>query len=128
MTHPGAPRDVDLGGWLNQLAFHPANTKAKQLGHEYVRSVMAGVGAALHDVLPPGADKSVVYRLLGEVVMYANRALAVGGGPMNADETTLHTLRAAVDQANVLFETISEDFRQDSRVQREYKAEQVAQP
>lgn len=104
MTHPGTARDVDLNTWLDTIAFHPANTEAKQVGHEYVRSVIAGTGASLHDIVPPGPDKSTAFRLLGDVLMYVNRALAVGGGPVLTDPRSIESMREVIEGASALFD------------------------
>jgi hypothetical protein len=74
-------RDVDLKAWMDGFAFHPANTRAKQLGHAIVRQLVANVAGILHALLPPGREKSLVFTHLEQALMYANKALAVGGGP-----------------------------------------------
>lgn len=79
--HPGQPRDVDLADWLNGVAFHPADSRSKQLGHAIVRQSVANLGGLLHSILPPGQDKSVAFRHLTDLMMYATRALAINGGP-----------------------------------------------
>jgi hypothetical protein len=81
MTHPGAPRDVDLDAWRDKFAFHPADTKAKQLGHQLTRKAVMALAELLHWLVPPSDDKSVMFRLLGDVLMLANRSLATQGGP-----------------------------------------------
>ncbi len=75
-------RDVDLGEWLDGIGFKPANTELKQQGHEAVRQVVANLGAVLHPLIPAGRDKSVAYKLIEDVLMRLNRALAIGGGPV----------------------------------------------
>jgi hypothetical protein len=111
-----APRDVDLTEWLDGIGFKPANTETKQLGHEYARTVVAGIGASLHDVLPPGRDKSIVYTLLEDVLMRSNKALAVGGGPLaDADVTEM---RRVVD-------AYGDMLPHDPRIA-EYEADQLA--
>jgi hypothetical protein len=67
--------------WLKELAFHPADTKLKQLGHELARRAVASLMQLLYWLLPPGRNKSLARTHLELVVMYANKALAVGGGP-----------------------------------------------
>lgn len=76
-----APYDVDLDAWLNKVGFHPADTPVKQLGFSIVRQAVANFGAMLHPIIPASDDKSTMYRLLGDVLMNASRALAVNGGP-----------------------------------------------
>lgn len=121
MTHPGAPRDVDLNAWLDKIAFHPANSEAKQVGHEYARSVVAGFGVALHDVVPPCDDKSTAFRLLGDVLMYVNRALAVNGGPQDGSSVALESMRQVIASSEQLF--VMAGAAPDARIEA-YKAEQ----
>lgn len=93
MTHPGAPRDVDFDGWLDGIGFKPANTTRKQQGHEAARQIVAETGRLLHGLLPAGRDKSLVFTALEDVLMRANRALALGGGPHDdMDDIALHML------------------------------------
>ena len=73
--------DVDLDAWKNRSAFHPANTRLKQLGHELARKAVVALGELLHWLLPPGTEKSIAFQRLDEVRLYANMALAVNGGP-----------------------------------------------
>lgn len=113
MTHPGAPRDVDLAQWLDGIGFKPANTERKQLGHEVARQLVGEVGGLLHDLLPAGRDKSLTFTLLEDVLMRANRALALGNGPQ--EHLTTEFLR---DQA-----TSGAQLPADPRID-EYKADQ----
>lgn len=128
---PGAPRDIDLKAWLDGFAFHPANTRAKQLGHAIVRQLVANMAGILHALLPPGREKSIVFTHLELVLMYANKALAVGGGPrplFTDDEG--EELR---QQTEVLASLIREgrvfgaEMQQDPRIE-EYEAEQRGEP
>lgn len=80
-------RDIDLAEWLNGLAFHPANSERKQLGHEAARQQVAWLGELLHGLLPPGRDKSIAFTALEDVLMRANRALAIEGGPNEEMDT-----------------------------------------
>jgi hypothetical protein len=96
VTHPGTPRDVDLEDWLDGIGFHPANTKAKQVGHQAAREYVANMGAILHEVLPPGRDKTIVFKLLEDVLMRASRALAIGGGPVFQTEEAIAELEKQV--------------------------------
>lgn len=121
MTHPGAPRDVDLAAWLDKIAFHPADSAAKQIGHEYARSVVAALGATLHDVVPPCDDKSTAYQLLGELLMYVNRALAVHGGPQDASQEAIESMRQVVAVSEQIFADAG--LAPDARIEA-YKAEQ----
>jgi hypothetical protein len=113
-------RDVDLTDWLDGIGFKPANTEAKQLGHEAARQLVARLGQTLHYLLPPGRDKSIVFTLLEDVLMRSNKALAVGGGPNQ--EATLGSLKAIIEEAGVA-------LPEDPRIE-QYKAEQrgAAQP
>lgn len=91
--HPGQPRDVDLDQWLDGIAFHPANSARKQLGHEAARQLVADLGRMLHGLLPAGRDKSLAFTALEDVLMRANRALALGDGPRDdLDDSTLERL------------------------------------
>jgi hypothetical protein len=119
--HPGAPRDVDLAEFLRGVGFHPANTERKQLGHEAARLSVAAFAHRLHLLLPPGRDKAMAFTALEDLLMRANRALALGGGPRE-DGLSDVDLQEVVDNArSVLGDAVYED----SRIQ-EYKAEQVA--
>lgn len=93
MTQPGAPRDIDLTEWLRSAGYLPADTDLKRLAHEAVRALIAEIGAHLHYILPPGDDKTHTFRVLRDVLMWANATLAVGGGP-NPDKVTAGSLRA----------------------------------
>lgn len=117
MTHPGAPRDVDLPQWLDGIGFKPANTERKQLGHEVARQIVGEFGGLLHSLLPAGRDKSLAFTLLEDVLMRANRALALGDGP--PERLTVEFLR---DQARQ-----GVQLPQDPRIEK-YKAEQRGEP
>jgi hypothetical protein len=105
-------RDVHLDEWLDGIGFKPANSLRKQLGHEAARQQIAEVGRLLHGLLPPGRDKSLVFTLLEDVLMRANRALAIGDGPNATLETDVLQRLAAHGP-----------LEQDPRVE-DYKAEQ----
>lgn len=112
--------DVDLDAWKNRSAFHPANTRLKQLGHELVRKAIVSLGELLHWLLPPGPEKSTVFTRLDDVRMWAAMALAVGGGPRE-DERGEGYAEAAVASALRQYEDIV--MPTDPRI-REYEAEQ----
>lgn len=76
-----APRDTDLNEWINASAFHPADSKLKQKGHELARKAVVALGQLLHWLLPPGRAKSLAFTHLELTRLYANMALAVGKGP-----------------------------------------------
>lgn len=118
MTHPGVPRDVDLAAWLDGFGFHPANTELKQLGHEVTRKLAAELAQTLFQILPPGREKSLVFSHLEQVLMFANKALAVGGGP--GEHVTVEDLRALLDRLG------SVPLPEDPRI-KSYKAEQLAE-
>lgn len=125
MTHPGTPRDVDLDAWRQKFAFHPADTRAKQLGHQLVRKAVMALGDLLHWVVPASDDKSVMFRLLGDVLMLANRSLAVQGGPPlvgNGGEEYLEIVLLAA-----LRNYEATQLPEDPRI-REYEAEQRGEP
>lgn len=90
------PRDVDLNAWLDGIGFKPGDTTAKQVGHAYAREMVASVGATLHELLPAGRDKSLVFTLLEDALLRANRALALGGGPVDQSEETIGAYAAVV--------------------------------
>ena len=79
------PRDINLAEWLDGVGFHPADTEAKQIGHEAARNLIAQLGGVLHWLLPAGRDKSLTFTALEDVLMRANRALAIEGGPVSGD-------------------------------------------
>jgi hypothetical protein len=120
MTHPGTPRDVNLDEWLDGIGFHPANSELKQLGHEVTRKLVAQLGVQLHYVLPPGRDKSITFTLLEDVLMRANRALAVSGGP-DPEKVTEGSLRGILADGTLGDLALPEDPRIE-----EYKADQRA--
>jgi len=95
-THPGAPRDVDLADWLRSVGYHAPDTRLKQLGHEAVRALIGDLGVKLHYIVAPGADKSVMFRKLREVMFYANAQLATAGGP-SVDQVTEGSLRGMLE-------------------------------
>lgn len=117
MTHPGAPRDIDLAGWLDSIGFKPANTEAKQLGHEVVRGLIGQLGHDLWRILPPGADKSHVFRVLRDALMWSNATLAVGGGPKES---------VTVEELHAMLRSQVVDIPDDPRIDA-YKAEQRGQ-
>lgn len=121
MTNPQAPRDVDLDAWMNGFGFHPADTKVKQIGHQLARKAVAALAGLLHWLVPAGREKSLAFTHLELVLMYANKALAVGGGPaiMGGDpEYTENVLASALQQyARV-------EIPEDARIQ-QYEADQL---
>lgn len=112
-------RDIDLAEWLDGVGFHPADTELKQLGHETVRRLIAELGVRLHYILPPGRDKSLVFKLLEDALMRANRALAICGGP-DPERVTAGSLRVLIDGGTLGDAVLPEDPRIG-----EYKAEQL---
>lgn len=108
-------RDVDLVEWLNGIGFHPANSERKQLGHEVARQIVGDIGQMLHSLLPPGRDKSLAFTALEDVLMRANRALALGGGPQDVLSTGMLREHAQMPGGAPL--------PKDARIE-QYKAEQ----
>lgn len=111
-------RDIDLTQWLDGVGFHPANTELKQLGHEVTRKLVAQLGVQLHYVLPASREKSLAYTHLEEVLMWANKALAIGGGP-DPDEVTVGSLRGILADGTLGDAVLPEDPRIE-----QYKAQQ----
>jgi len=120
MTQPGptVARDVNLAEWLNGIGFHPANTEAKQLGHEVARNLVAQFGAVLSWLLPAGRFKSLAFTELESVLLRANQALATGGGPVSGDLDALRELATLR-----LVHGIDVSLPSDPRIEA-YKAEQ----
>lgn len=112
--------DVDLDGWKNRSAFHPANTRLKQLGHELARKSVVHLGELLHWLLPAGPEKSIAFQRLDEVRLYANMALAVNGGPREMAASEEYT-EAAVAAALRDYERV--ELPGDPRI-KEYEAGQ----
>lgn len=79
MTSPA--RDVPLADWLDGVAHHAPTTNATVLAHTVVRRLVADLGTTLFQILPPGRDKILVFTALEDVLMRANRAVAISGGP-----------------------------------------------
>lgn len=101
MTHPGTPRDVDLEVWLDGVGYHAPDSRAKLLGHQVTREYVASLGTMLHEVLPAGRDKAMVFSALEDVLMRANRALALGGGPADQSVAFLEVLELHVKNSPV---------------------------
>lgn len=123
-THPGAPRDVDLEEWLDAVAFHPADTPLKQVGHELARQLIALLGTHLHQLLPPSREKALVFTALERARWAANQALAVHGGPRTGVQ--LETAQAILDDARRMAERIGAGLPEDPRID-DYKAAQLAE-
>lgn len=119
-----APRETEADDFRNGLGFHPANTTRIQLAHEAVRLLAQLMGTHLVMLLPNGRDKSLAKTHLEDVMMRANRAVALGKGPHPAvDETALADLIADLKLVLVhLGASAPEDPRLDA-----YKAEQRAE-
>ena len=118
---PVDARDVSLVQWLDGVGFHPADTELKQLGHEAARLLVALLATHLHQMLPPGRDKSLVFTHLEDVLMRANRALALGGGPKLG--VSLDALREMVDALKATLAKLGSAVPEDARIG-DYKAEQ----
>lgn len=96
-----APRDVDLVDWLDGIAHHPPADDATIVAHQFVRTVVANVGGLLHPVLPPGRDKSLTYTALEDVLMRANRAVAIADGPHVRDDGYVAWMRESIKDADI---------------------------
>jgi hypothetical protein len=119
------PRDVDLNEWLDGIGFHPANTVSKQLGHEAARSLVALLGTHLAELLPPGRDKSLAFTALEDVLMRAERALALGGGPREGvQDEALHEIIEDARAIGVQLGSRLAQLAGDPRIDH-YKAEQL---
>lgn len=123
MTRPAY--DVDLDAWRAKFAFHPANTPAKQLGHQLARKAVMALAELLHWLVPASDDKSTAFRLLGDVLMYVNRALAVNGGPPLVGDGGEEYLEIVLLAALRDYERTA--LPEDPRIA-EYEREQLATP
>lgn len=123
------PWDIDMNDWLGGVGFHPADTERKQRGHELARLMTAAYAMHLHQLLPPGRDKSIAFTHLEDVFMRANRALAVGEGPRDGVEleSSADGSRAGLRRMVQEFKNILADLEAvvpyDPRIH-EYEAEQ----
>lgn len=88
------PRDVYIAEWLDGVGYHAPTTDVGRLAHEAVRGLVGELGTTLWQLLPPGRDKSMVFTLLEDALMRANRALAINGGPR--EHITEGELRAII--------------------------------
>jgi hypothetical protein len=120
-NHPGPARDINLADWLDGVGFHPAHTELQQRGHEAARLLVALLAHNLHDLLPAGRDKSLVFTHLEDVLIRSNRALALGGGPR--DGVPLDNLRAIIDSIKELLADREAVVPYDPRIS-EYEAKQ----
>lgn len=116
------PRDVDLAEWLDGIGFHPADTSLKQTGHELARSLVALVGTHLHQLLPGGRDKSLAFTHLEDLLMRANRALALNGGPR--ESVALDDAQALLAELQRAQALIGARLPEDPRIE-QYKQEQL---
>jgi hypothetical protein len=99
------PDSYGFGAWLRRIGYHPAATPRQQLAHETVRALIGDLGARLDYLLPHasipqpgrGDEKTQVFDLLVDVLVRANRALAVEGGP--PENVTTGSLRAMLDES-----------------------------
>jgi hypothetical protein len=76
-----APRDIDLSQWLDGTRHHPPLDESTKLAHEAARALVGQLGISLFQLVPAGRDKSLLFTALEEVLMRANRAIALHGGP-----------------------------------------------
>ncbi len=97
------PRDIDLAEWLDGTAHHPPANAATVLAHQAARTLVAELGTSLFQLLPAGRDKRLAFTALEDVLMRANRAIALGGGPK--DGAFSDDLRRVASAATPLGET-----------------------
>jgi hypothetical protein len=114
MRHPGQPRDIDLVVWLDGVGFHPADTELKQRGHEAAQLLVALLATHLHQLLPPGRDKSLVYTHLEDVLVRSNRSLALGDGPKQG--VTVEGLAPVIADAKALLAEFQAVVPYDPRI------------
>ncbi len=74
-------RDIDLQEWLNGTRHHPPAGEDTILAHQAARNLVAKLGTSMFQLVPPGRDKSLLFTALEDVLMRANRAIAISGGP-----------------------------------------------
>lgn len=119
-------RDVDLTTWLDKIAYHPAPDPAKQVAHSILRQAVANLGGLIHPLVPASDDKSTAFRLLGDFLMYANRALAVHGVPDIGGDTVqnLAALRMVLNNLEQEAAALETLLQRDAR----YEARQQADP
>jgi hypothetical protein len=123
--HPGPARDINLADWLDGVGFHPADTELKQRGHEAARLLVALLATHLHELLPAGRDKSLVFTHLEDVLVRSNRALALGGGPRTG--VALEVLQETIANAKGLLSDFGSVVPYDPRIS-EYEATQRGEP
>jgi Lon protease-like protein len=80
MIETGA-RDVRLDEWINGTRHHPPANEATADAHAKARDLVAWLGRELHELLPAGRDKNLAFTHLEDVLMRANRAIAIHGVP-----------------------------------------------
>lgn len=119
LMHQG--RDIDLRQWLDGIGFHPANTELKQVGHELARQLVALLGTHLHMLLPAGRDKSLAFTHLEDVLMRANRALALGDGP--PPTVVVEDAKALLANLKEILSQLGSGLPDDARIEA-YKAAQ----
>lgn len=100
------PRDVDLVDWLDGVRHHPPLNDATITGHDFARHIIANAGALLHGLLPPGREKSLAFTALEDVLMRANRALAIQGGPAVQDEGYVEWMRQVIADSEIQLDPV----------------------
>ena len=70
---------------LDQFAYHPATPETAPK-HAQIRDLFGSLAVDMWDVLPAGAEKTLVLRKLQEAQMYANLAVALTA-PADLSET-----------------------------------------
>lgn len=77
--------------------YHPATTDEQKKKHADVRALFIVTAALLNEYLPPGRHRSLAMTELEKAEMWANRALALDGGPARLDEIDDETLEIAYE-------------------------------
>lgn len=76
VAHRYGPVVRTLEDVLDQFAYHPA-TRDTAPKHALVRDLFASMAEQLWDVIPPGPEKTLVFRELQQAQMFANLAVAL---------------------------------------------------
>lgn len=66
--------------------FHPATSDRQKKRHADVRALFITTACLLNELLPAGRHRSLAMTELEKAEMWANRSLALEGGPARVDE------------------------------------------
>jgi hypothetical protein len=114
-------RNDEAAEFRDGLGFHPANTRLIQLAHECARLLAALMGTHLVHLLPNGREKSLAKTALEDVMMRANRSIALGKGPH--PEVKEDDLVLLVADLRLVLQQLGAAVTEDPRIEA-YKAEQ----